>query len=367
MPGDAEKQRQAQMAAMKKMMAAQGAMMPGMEHVFSQMEGFDQAPMDEPKQQVREDYGFASHEAYTAHAHQPASDEPQMWEVVGGGDKGGIIVRIGRDLASPQEKKRLSTGALLREEELVGDRLRYTRLSGTGPLEGWVSLTVSGTGKPLVMRVTVEEEAPPAYQPPVHQAPVHRKDATAAAQRKTDGYAGAQSYGAEEHFAPPPREKLPRAGATADRAPAVPQEAIHVPDLEDVLKHIDQDAEEEVQVPDIDEVLRQIERDAREEEELNTAEAARESFFHLSIPSTVAVKQKQWWEEAPDLRLDGPKFNFQTVGLLGRHAYADSTGQPVQPPERTAPKGEWFRSSSSLSDRLLKNANAEAKKAEASE
>ena len=41
-----------------------------------------------------------------------------------------------------EESSRLSTGALIRQEELVGERLKYTRLSGTGPSTGWVSLKV---------------------------------------------------------------------------------------------------------------------------------------------------------------------------------------------------------------------------------
>jgi hypothetical protein len=64
----------------------------------------------------------------------------QQWEVVGGADKGGILVRQGMDLKSPQEAVRLSTGALVEEIELAGERLHFRRLTGTGPAEGWVSL-----------------------------------------------------------------------------------------------------------------------------------------------------------------------------------------------------------------------------------
>ncbi|OLQ08832.1 Stress-induced-phosphoprotein 1 [Symbiodinium microadriaticum] len=74
----------------------------------------------------------------------------QLWEVVGGVDKGGILVRAGRELASREEDGRLSTGALVRQEELVGERLRYTRLTGTGPSSGWVSLKVKD--KPMVVK-----------------------------------------------------------------------------------------------------------------------------------------------------------------------------------------------------------------------
>lgn len=61
------------------------------------------------------------------------------WEVVGGGDKGGILVRKGQELKSDAEADRLSTGAIVEELELIGERLHYKLLSGTGPAEGWVS------------------------------------------------------------------------------------------------------------------------------------------------------------------------------------------------------------------------------------
>lgn len=76
------------------------------------------------------------------------------WEVVGGADKGGILVREGEGLKSPQCADRLSTGAILEEVELKGERLHYKILEGTGPAEGWVSLKISG--KELV--VPKEEE-----------------------------------------------------------------------------------------------------------------------------------------------------------------------------------------------------------------
>ena len=63
--------------------------------------------------------------------------EAQRWEVVGGADKGGILVREGEATASPQTAERLSTGALIEEVELKGDRLSYKLLEGTGPAVGW--------------------------------------------------------------------------------------------------------------------------------------------------------------------------------------------------------------------------------------
>eukprot|EP00811_Abedinium_folium_P012159 NODE_2126_length_2287_cov_7.325926.p1 GENE.NODE_2126_length_2287_cov_7.325926~~NODE_2126_length_2287_cov_7.325926.p1 ORF type:complete len:616 (+),score=139.73 NODE_2126_length_2287_cov_7.325926:155-1849(+) len=69
---------------------------------------------------------------------------PTTWEVVGGVGKGGIIVRKGLQTSSPQCDTRLSTGATLQELELVGERLCYELLTGTGPPTGWVSLSFQG-------------------------------------------------------------------------------------------------------------------------------------------------------------------------------------------------------------------------------
>mmetsp|Transcript_115047 Transcript_115047/g.245747 ORF Transcript_115047/g.245747 Transcript_115047/m.245747 type:complete len:324 (+) Transcript_115047:63-1034(+) len=66
--------------------------------------------------------------------------DTRCWRVVGGADKGGILVRTGKDLASPAAPSRLSTGALVKELELEGDRLLYERATGEGPDSGWVSI-----------------------------------------------------------------------------------------------------------------------------------------------------------------------------------------------------------------------------------
>eukprot|EP00930_Biecheleria_cincta_P063154 TRINITY_DN4864_c0_g1_i4.p1 TRINITY_DN4864_c0_g1~~TRINITY_DN4864_c0_g1_i4.p1 ORF type:complete len:443 (+),score=82.27 TRINITY_DN4864_c0_g1_i4:33-1331(+) len=63
-----------------------------------------------------------------------------IWEVIGGGDRGGIIVREGQDLASAVVPQRLSTGAFVQGRELAGERLHYELLQGSGPASGWVSL-----------------------------------------------------------------------------------------------------------------------------------------------------------------------------------------------------------------------------------
>eukprot|EP00408_Alexandrium_pacificum_P018815 CAMPEP_0171196350 /NCGR_PEP_ID=MMETSP0790-20130122/21858_1 /TAXON_ID=2925 /ORGANISM="Alexandrium catenella, Strain OF101" /LENGTH=70 /DNA_ID=CAMNT_0011661573 /DNA_START=78 /DNA_END=286 /DNA_ORIENTATION=+ len=68
----------------------------------------------------------------------------QLWEIVGGADKGGILVREGESTGSAQTPERLSTGALVEELELKGERLHFKRITGTGPEEGWISIKLPG-------------------------------------------------------------------------------------------------------------------------------------------------------------------------------------------------------------------------------
>ncbi|CAE8615684.1 unnamed protein product, partial [Polarella glacialis] len=56
----------------------------------------------------------------------------------------------GDSIKSTQVDDRLSTGALVQELELKGERLHYKRVTGSGPTEGWVSIKL--TGKDLAVR-----------------------------------------------------------------------------------------------------------------------------------------------------------------------------------------------------------------------
>jgi len=62
-----------------------------------------------------------------------------IWEVVGGIGKDGILVRMGRDLTSPTHPCRLGTGARVRELGLYGVRLHFKLVTGVGPDTGWVT------------------------------------------------------------------------------------------------------------------------------------------------------------------------------------------------------------------------------------
>ncbi|CAK0864197.1 unnamed protein product, partial [Prorocentrum cordatum] len=59
----------------------------------------------------------------------------EVWEVVGGFDKGGILVREGGDSTSKQCEERLAFGALVKKVELRDVKLHYQLLLGDGPIE----------------------------------------------------------------------------------------------------------------------------------------------------------------------------------------------------------------------------------------
>ncbi|CAJ1371661.1 unnamed protein product [Effrenium voratum] len=84
-----------------------------------------------------------------------------FWEVVGGGEKGGILVREGQALKSPELSERLATGSVVGELERQGERLRYCLLRGEGPVEGWVSLKVAG--KDLIQPCSDPAGPAPSY------------------------------------------------------------------------------------------------------------------------------------------------------------------------------------------------------------
>ena len=77
-----------------------------------------------------------------------------MWEVVGGADKGGILVRESSDLASAILDSRLATGTKVKEVQWQDGRLGYELVSGTGPAKGWV--TVNLKGKDLLVQLEKE-------------------------------------------------------------------------------------------------------------------------------------------------------------------------------------------------------------------
>mmetsp|Transcript_130113 Transcript_130113/g.277987 ORF Transcript_130113/g.277987 Transcript_130113/m.277987 type:complete len:700 (-) Transcript_130113:57-2156(-) len=85
------------------------------------------------------------------------------WKVVGGGDKGGILVRKGYKTGAESCGERLATGSVVEELEIRGkdERMKYKLLEGEGPETGWVMTSISGK----TLLELVEEEAPPPPPP----------------------------------------------------------------------------------------------------------------------------------------------------------------------------------------------------------
>lgn len=98
----------------------------------------------------------------------------QVWEVIGGGETGGILVKKGKKTSSDKYADRLSTGARVEEIEKEGDRLHYQRLTGSGPKEGWVSIEIvkDREVKELLRRC---EDAPAAPSKPAAPAKASAK------------------------------------------------------------------------------------------------------------------------------------------------------------------------------------------------
>lgn len=67
-----------------------------------------------------------------------------VWEVIGGADAGGVVVRGGRSLDSPKDPNRLLTGSLVKQLKLEHERLYYWKVAGYGPEYGWVSTSLQG-------------------------------------------------------------------------------------------------------------------------------------------------------------------------------------------------------------------------------
>lgn len=89
----------------------------------------------------------------------------KLWTIVGGADKGGVIVREGRQLNSLALPDRLTTGAEVEELELAGERLHFRRRTGSGPDEGWISIKASGKALAEPLEPQAGKELPLAAEP----------------------------------------------------------------------------------------------------------------------------------------------------------------------------------------------------------
>lgn len=92
-------------------------------------------------------------------------DTGKVWRVVGGGEKGGIVVRQGEDTTSAECAQRLTTGAIIEELEFEDGRLKFAKIVGAGPDIGWVSIAFKG--KPLVEPLWFVPNADPMADPKI--------------------------------------------------------------------------------------------------------------------------------------------------------------------------------------------------------
>lgn len=92
--------------------------------------------VEQPKNTLAKSEPIASTKSTT-------STGPVEYVVVGGGDKGGIMVRKGKRTSS-KELPRLMMGARIQEIERSGDRIHFEKKEGQGPKTGWVSAAVNG-------------------------------------------------------------------------------------------------------------------------------------------------------------------------------------------------------------------------------
>lgn len=88
-------------------------------------------------------------------------ESPAIWEVIGGKDKGGIMVREGRGLRSKECSDRLAVASFVEELELVGERLHYKLMAGSGPQTGWVSINIGD--KTLLKCIVKPPPKPPLF------------------------------------------------------------------------------------------------------------------------------------------------------------------------------------------------------------
>lgn len=98
-------------------------------------------------------------------------------------DKGGIIVRQGEAISSSKLPERLATGAIVEELELVGERLHYRKLMGSGPTEGWVGIKLSNRELLKKSPCSASKQLPPATVFPALASPAALPPSDKAAER----------------------------------------------------------------------------------------------------------------------------------------------------------------------------------------
>lgn len=81
----------------------------------------------------------------------------RRWRVTGGADKGGIVVRVAKEIGSEVLPEKLATTSVVEEIQYGDPRLQYSLISGSGPQEGWVTVK---TAK-MLLELVLDEAPPP--------------------------------------------------------------------------------------------------------------------------------------------------------------------------------------------------------------
>jgi len=117
----------------------------------------EKAKPAEPEPKVESKVPKAAESSNGVNGNGEVHSKLPMWEIVGGADKGGILVRDGESTSSTQLPDRLSTGAIVEQLALKGQRLQYELKKGTGPQQGWISISLSGKdlAVPYIVHVAV--------------------------------------------------------------------------------------------------------------------------------------------------------------------------------------------------------------------
>mmetsp|Transcript_22531 Transcript_22531/g.48114 ORF Transcript_22531/g.48114 Transcript_22531/m.48114 type:complete len:277 (-) Transcript_22531:69-899(-) len=222
-----------------------------------------------------------------------------LWEIVGGEEKGGVVVKAGMEMDSAAHPDRLAFGAKVAEVELVGDRLNYRLVRGNGPQEGWISIVIS---KKAMAKVLEGAEAQALDEE-------------------------ALEIGAEIEEE---REALEFLRAQEEQE----EKGAAVPDMDSLLAGIDnEDAKDDEANLSLEEMLAKIDADEVEEKEV---EDSRNMFFSLAaeneqqlIARTRLPTQEELQDKVDSLHNFG-KFSFSSFKEMGAAILKESRRQAAE-------------------------------------
>eukprot|EP00747_Dinoflagellata_sp_TGD_P098078 gnl/TRDRNA2_/TRDRNA2_167333_c4_seq1.p1 gnl/TRDRNA2_/TRDRNA2_167333_c4~~gnl/TRDRNA2_/TRDRNA2_167333_c4_seq1.p1 ORF type:complete len:822 (-),score=197.86 gnl/TRDRNA2_/TRDRNA2_167333_c4_seq1:111-2576(-) len=202
------------------------------------------------------------------------------WRIVGGEDKGGVLVREGILLSSDKLEKRISFGSLVQELALVDDRLRFKLIQGQGPAEGWISREIDQVDPAghRWRKVMAELYAPP----PPHPSPDSKE--VAEVRRRFKEQAAEWRRQANEDATELRREKEE---LTEQRVQAEEDEANRRAREDEAMRQRIQRAQEEIEA----EKLREAEKKALREAESEDMEVIVHTNHSLGFFTPIQLKR----------------------------------------------------------------------------